>query len=136
MVENLDDVIAVMGSLIAAYGTYKAALIAAAVAQKAVGFVESIRLIAMYRKEMGLATAAQQAFNLAAKSNVYVALLATLVGVGTAIYMFTKRTNEATVAQETLNSVNKKVDEEFSKQAATVDRLSGRRLKVPCFRVK
>lgn len=125
LVENLDDVIAVMGSLIAAYGTYKAALIAAAVAQKAVGFVESIRLIGMYRKEMGLATAAQQAFNLAAKSNVYVALLATLVGVGTAIYMFTKRTNEATVAQETLNSVNKKADEEFSKQAATVDRLSG-----------
>lgn len=125
LVENLDDVIAVMGSLIAAYGTYKAALIAAAVAQKAVGFVESIRLIGMYRKEMGLATAAQQAFNLAAKSNVYVALLATLVGVGTAIYMFTKRTNEATAAQETLNSVNKKADEEFSKQAATVDRLSG-----------
>lgn len=39
--------------------------------------------------------------------------------------MFTKRTNEATAAQETLNSVNKKTDEEFSKQAATVDRLSG-----------
>lgn len=124
LVENLDDVIAVMGSLIAAYGTYKAALIAAAVAQKAVGFVESIRLIGMYRKELGLATAAQQAFNLAAKSNVYVTLLATLVGIGTAVYMFTKRTNEATAAQETLNSVNKKANEEFSKQAATVDRLS------------
>lgn len=125
LVENLDDVIAVMGSLIAAYGTYKAALIAAAVAQKAVGFVESIRLIGMYRKELGLATAAQQAFNVAAKSNVYVALLSVLVGVGTAVYMFTKRTNEATAAQETLNTVNKKADEEFSKQAATVDRLSG-----------
>lgn len=125
LVENLDDVIAVMGSLIAAYGTYKAALIAAAVAQKAVGFVESIRLIGMYRKELGLATAAQQAFNLASKSNVYVTLLAALVGIGTAVYMFTKRTNEATAAQETLNSVNKKADEEFSKQAATVDRLSG-----------
>ena len=125
LVESLDDVIAVMGGLIAAYGTYKAALIAAAVAQKAVGFVESIRLIGMYRKELGLATAAQQAFNLASKSNVYVTLLAALVGIGTAVYMFTKRTNEATVAQETLNSVNKKADEEFSKQAATVDRLSG-----------
>ena len=79
----------------------------------------------MYRKEMGLATAAQQAFNLAAKSNVYVTLLAALVGIGTAVYMFTKRTNEATEAQETLNSVNKKADEEFSRQAATVDRLSG-----------
>lgn len=125
LVESLDDVLSVMGGLIAAYGTYKAALITAAVAQKAVGFVESIRLIGMYRKELGLATAAQQAFNLASKSNVYVTLLAALVGIGTAIYMFTKRTNEATAAQETLNSVNKKADEEFSKQAATVDRLSG-----------
>lgn len=125
LVESLDDVLSVMGGLIAAYGTYKAALITAAVAQKAVGFVESIRLIGMYRKELGLATAAQQAFNIASKSNVYVTLLATLVGIGTAVYMFTKRTNEATAAQETLNSVNKKANEEFSKQAATVDRLSG-----------
>lgn len=125
LVESLDDVLSVMGGLIAAYGTYKAALIAAAVAQKAVGFIESVRLIGMYRKELGLATAAQQAFNIASKSNVYVALLATLVGIGTAVYMFTKRTNEATAAQETLNSVNKKADVEFSKQAATVDRLSG-----------
>ena len=125
LVESLDDVISVMSGLIAAYGTYKAALIAAAVAQKAVGFIESIRLIGMYRKELGLATAAQQAFNVASKSNVYVTLLAALVGIGTAVYMFTKRTNEATIAQKTLNSVNKKADEEFSKQAATVDRLSG-----------
>ena len=125
LVESLDDVISVMGGLIAAYGTYKAALIAAAVAQKAVGFIESIRLIGMYRKELGLATAAQQAFNVASKSNVYVTLLAALAGIGTAVYMFTKRTNEATIAQKTLNSVNKKADEEFSKQAATVDRLSG-----------
>lgn len=124
LVESLDDVLSVMGGLIAAYGTYKAALITAAVAQKAVGFVESIRLIGMYRKELGLATAAQQAFNVASKSNVYVTLLATLVGIGTAVYMFTKRTNEATAAQDTLNSVNKKADEEFSKQAATIDRLS------------
>lgn len=125
LVESLDDVLSIMGGLIAAYGTYKAALITAAVAQKAVGFVESIQLIGMYRKELGLATAAQQAFNVASKSNVYVTLLAALVGIGTTVYMFTKRTNEATVAQETLNSVNKKADEEFSKQAATVDRLSG-----------
>lgn len=125
LVESLDDVLSVMGGLIAAYGTYKAALITAAVAQKAVGFVESIRLIGMYRKELGLATAAQQAFNVASKSNVYVTLLAALVGIGTAVYMFTKRANEATAAQEALNSVNKKADEEFPKQAATVDRLSG-----------
>ncbi|WP_418818073.1 tape measure protein [Paraprevotella clara] len=125
LVASLDDVISVIGSLIAAYGTYKATLIAIAAIQKASGFIESIRLIAMYRKELGLATAAQQAFNVAAKSNVYVTLLSVLVGVGTAVYMFTKRTNEATAAQKALNSVNKKADEEFSKQAATIDRLTG-----------
>ena len=125
LVEHLDDVISVIGGLIAAYGTYKAALIAAAVAQKAVGFVDSIRLIMAYRKQLGLATAAQQAFNLAAKSNVYVALISVLVGLGTAIYMFTKRTNEATAAQKALSKVNKKADDEFSTQAATIDRLNG-----------
>ncbi len=125
LVEHLDDVISVIGGLIAAYGTYRAALIATAVAQKAVGFVDSIRLIMAYRKEMGLATAAQQAFNLAAKSNVYVALLSVLVGLGTAVYMFTKRTNEATASQEALSKVSKKTDEEFSSQAATIDRLNG-----------
>lgn len=103
LVESLDDVLSVMGGLIAAYGTYKAALIAAAVAQKAVGFVDSIRLIGMYRKEMGLATAAQQAFNLAAKSNVYVTLLAALIGIGTAVYMFSKNADDATTSQGKLN---------------------------------
>lgn len=125
LVEHLDDVISVIGSLIAAYGTYKAAVITTSAIQKASGFIESVRLIAMYRKELGLATAAQQAFNIAAKSNVYVVLLSALVGIGTAVYMFTKRTQEATAAQEALNSVNKKADEEFSKQAATIDRLTG-----------
>ena len=125
LVEHLDDVISVIGGLIAAYGTYRAALIATAVAQKAVGFVDSIRLIMSYRKQLGLATAAQQAFNLAAKSNVYVALLSVLVGLGTAVYMFTKRTNEATASQEALSKVSKKADEEFSTQAATIDRLNG-----------
>lgn len=103
LVESLDDVLSIMGGLIAAYGTYKAALITAAVAQKAVGFVESIRLIGMYRKELGLATAAQQAFNLAAKSNVYVTLLAALVGIGTAVYMFSKNADDATTSQGKLN---------------------------------
>lgn len=103
LVESLDDVLSVMGGLIAAYGTYKAALITAVVAQKAVGFVESIRLIGMYRKELGLATAAQQAFNLAAESNVYVTLLAALVGIGTAVYMFSKNADDATTSQGKLN---------------------------------
>ena len=123
LVESLDDVLAVIGGLIAAYGTYKAALITTAVAQKAVGFIESIRLIAMYRKEMGLATAAQQAFNVASKSNVYVGLLSALVGIGTAVYMFTKRADEATESQKRLNEASANYEKEVASEIAEVDRL-------------
>lgn len=108
LVENLEDVISIIGSLVAAYGTYKAAVIAVAVAQKASGFVECIRLMAMFRKEMTLATAAQQTFNIAAKANVYVTLLSVLVGLAAAVYMFTKRTDEATAAQKRLNDEEEK----------------------------
>lgn len=123
LVESLDDVLSVIGGLIAAYGTYKAALITTAIAQKAVGFVDSIRLIAMYRKEMGLATAAQQAFNMAAKSNVFVTLLSAIVGIGTAVYMFTKGTNDATESQKKLNEASANYEKEVASEIAEVDRL-------------
>jgi len=123
LVESLDDVISVIGSLVAAYGTYKAAVIAVAVAQKASGFVESIRLMAMFRKEMTLATAAQQAFNIASKANVYVTLLSVLAGLAAAVYMFTKRTDEATAAQKRLNDEEEKFSRLESERRSKIESL-------------
>lgn len=123
LVENLEDVISIIGSLVAAYGTYKAAVIAVAVAQKASGFVESIRLMAMFRKEMTLATAAQKAFNIAAKANVYVTLLSVLVGLAAAVYMFTKRTDEATAAQKRLNDEEEKFSRLESERRSKIESL-------------
>lgn len=123
LVENLEDVISIIGSLVAAYGTYKAAVIAVAVAQKASGFVESIRLMAMFRKEMTLATAAQQAFNIAAKANVYVTLLSVLAGLAAAVYMFTKRTDEATAAQKRLNDEEEKFSRLESERRSKIESL-------------
>lgn len=123
LVENLEDVISIIGSLVAAYGTYKAAVIAVAVAQKASGFVESIRLMAMFRKEMTLATAAQQAFNIAAKANVYVMLLSVLAGLAAAVYMFTKRTDEATAAQKRLNDEEEKFGRLESERRSKIESL-------------
>lgn len=123
LVENLEDVIPIIGSLVAAYGTYKAAVIAVAVAQKASGFVESIRLMAMFRKEMTLATAAQQAFNIAAKANVYVMLLSVLAGLAAAVYMFTKRTDEATAAQKRLNDEEEKFSRLESERRSKIESL-------------
>lgn len=123
LVENLEDVISIIGSLVAAYGTYKAAVIAVAVTQKASGFVESIRLMAMFRKEMTLATAAQQAFNIAAKANVYVTLLSVLAGLAAAVYMFTKRTDEATAAQKRLNDEEEKFSRLESERRSKIESL-------------
>lgn len=123
LVENLEDVISIIGSLVAAYGTYKAAVIAVAVAQKASGFVESIRLMAMFRKEMTLATAAQQAFNIAAKANVYVTLLSVLAGLAAAVYMFTKRTDEATAVQKRLNDEEEKFSRLESERRSKIESL-------------
>lgn len=69
LVQNYETLGKVILALASAYGTYKAALIATWVAQKAMNFADTIRLIAMYRKELGLATAAQQAFNIAVAAN-------------------------------------------------------------------
>ena len=125
LVEHLDNVISVIGSLIAAYGSYKAALIAVAAWQKAGNLLSMAKNFFSLAKGVNVATAAMKAFNVASKANLFGALLSIITGVTTAVYMFTKRTNDATVAQEALSKVNKKADEEFSSQAATIDRLNG-----------
>lgn len=124
LVESLDDVISVIGSLIAAYGAYKAALIAVAAWQKASSLLVLTKNFISLAKGVNVATAAMKAFNITSKANLFGALLSVIAGVTTAIYMFSKRTQEATAAQEALSNVNKKADEEFSKQAATIDRLN------------
>lgn len=125
LVENLNSIIPVIGGLVTAYGAYKAAVIAVNAAHKAGALFDNIRLIGMMRKELGLATAAQQAFNTASKANVYTALVSVLIGLGTAVYMFTKKANEATDANNSLNKVSKNASEEYAKQASRIDRLTG-----------
>lgn len=125
LVDSLDSVINIISGLVTAYGSYKAILIATNAVQRAGAFIENIRLIGMMRKELGLATAAQQAFNTASKANVYTTLISVLLGLGMAVYMFTKRTNEATEANNSLKRVSKNASEEYVKQASTIDRING-----------
>lgn len=89
--------------LVVAYGSYKAALLALVAVEKLVALSENIRLIMMFRKELGLLTAAQQAFNLAALKNPYIIAGAALIGIITTIYQLTKGTNEWEDANNELN---------------------------------
>lgn len=74
LVKNYEAVGKALMALISTYGAYKAAVIATIVVQKSATIVQNIRLISMLRKEIGLLTAAQQAFNLTAKANPYILL--------------------------------------------------------------
>ncbi len=123
VVDHLEDILSVIIPLIAAYGTYRAALIAVGVAQKTAGFVESIKLIAMMRKELGMATAAQQAFNVASKANVYVAIASAIIALGTAIYMFSQRTDEATESQKRLQDAQDNYRKSVDTELAQMDKL-------------
>lgn len=106
--------------LVVAYGSYKAALLALVAVKKLVAFAENIRLIMMFRKELGLLTAAQQAFNITALKNPYIIAGAALFGVITTIYQLTKGTNEWEKANEELN-------EELERQQKELEELDKER---------
>lgn len=95
LIENYQTVGKILAGLIVTYGSYKAALIAVSAAHRIAGMVENIRLIAMCRKELGLLTATQQAFNIASKANIYVALASAVLGVAAAFATFNKKQEEA-----------------------------------------
>ncbi len=103
----------------AAYGTYKAVLAAFVVIQKAQALADNIRLVMMYRKELGLLTAAQKAFNITALANPYVLLASAIAGVATALYLYADTASNAEKAQGKLNEdkdeFQKKLDEEAQK---------------------
>lgn len=119
-VQNYDVFIKTILSLAAAYGTYKAVLMATYVIQKSQVLIENIRLVMMFRKELGLLTAAQQAFNITAMKNPYIILAAAIVGVITALYLFNKTEDET----------SKKIDEcneRIKQQQAELEELKKRK---------
>lgn len=103
LVENYDKLISVILGVASAYGTYRTALLATVAIDQTKRFADNIRLIAMFRKELGLLKAAQQAFNLTAMKNPYILLASAIAGVGVALYSFISRTDEATKKQEEFN---------------------------------
>lgn len=95
LVKNYEAIGKALMSLVAVYGSYKTALIATLAVQKAASFVENIRLVAMFRKELGLATAAQQAFNITANANPYVLLATVILSAAAALAIYSKNCSAA-----------------------------------------
>lgn len=121
MVENYEVFMNAILSVAAAYGTYKAALMAVWVVEKARNLTENIRLIMMFRKELGLLTAAQQAFNITAWANPYVLLAAAIVGVVTALVLFTDNATDAEEAQAKLNEESEEYHKKLDEQRKSIE---------------
>lgn len=124
---------AIMG-LVAAYGTYKAAMLAVYAVEKLSKLKQNIQLVMMYRKELGLMTAVQQAFgktvakttaqqialNTAMKANIFIAVASAVVGLVAALATFNKKQKEAIRSAgeaETQIEAEKKELEELMKVA-------------------
>lgn len=103
LINNYEVFLNAILSIVAAYGAYKGALMAVWTIEKARALADNIRLIMMMRKELGLLTAAQQAFNLKAMANPYVLLASAIIGVCTALYLYFDTATDAEKAQKAVN---------------------------------
>ena len=108
LVENYQKVLDILIPLVAAYGTYKAGLIAAAAAQKVQVTIEATKAILEKTKMLTRATQAQILFNKAVKANPYVLAASALIGLITAISTFSKKAKSTADIVEDLNSVTSK----------------------------
>ena len=103
LIDNYDKIGKALATLILMYGEYKAVLIATRAIQSASVLLDNIRLIGMFRKELGLLKAAQQAFNITAMQNPYILLASVLIMTVTAIAGLTMAFSDNRTALEKVN---------------------------------
>ena len=112
LVENYKEVGRVLGVIVAAYGTYKAAIISVAAVEKAQVAAASVKKFLELTKVMKAATAAQQAFNGAALANPYVLAATALATLIAGVVAFTKHKKAEVEAQKAASlEVAKEVNE-------------------------
>ena len=123
LVEHYDTVLKILGTLVTAYGSYKAALIAINAIQKVSATVAATRALLAQTQMLTRATQAQILFNQAVKANPYVLAFSALTTVITALAMFCDKSDEAEDSVSRLENANKKASEECDKDAAKIKSL-------------
>lgn len=112
LVENYETVGRALSVLVATYGTYKAAVIAVAAAQKVQVATDTIKHFLELTKVMKTAAAAQQAFNGAALANPYILAAAALAALVAGVVAYTKHKKAEVEAQRAASrEVAKEVNE-------------------------
>lgn len=123
LVEHWREIAKVLAVIITAYGTYKAAVLAVAAAQKIMIAVDAAKAFLSLAKSVHSAKDAMLLFNMACKANPWILLASAVTTAIVAFNMFGSSAEEAQEEVQGLNKVNKEADEEFAKQASAIDAL-------------
>lgn len=125
LVENYETVGKVLLELVAIYGSYRTALMLTAVLQNAgnirayaFAFIETAR-------SLGIATAAQTAFNTSIKANPYALAAAGIVALGYGIYKLATYETEAEKAQNRLNDAMRESEKNALSEQRELAKLKG-----------
>lgn len=123
LVEHYDTVLKILGTLVTAYGSYKAALIAINAIQKVSATVAATRALLAQTQMLTRATQAQILFNQAVKANPYVLAFSALTTVITALAMFCDKAEDAEESVSGLANAHKRAADEFDKEVAKIKSL-------------
>ncbi len=125
LVENYETVGKVLLELVAIYGAYRAALIITVALQNvsnirayAAAFIETAR-------SLGIATAAQTAFNTSIKANPYALAAAAVVALGYGVYKLATYQTQAEEAQNRLNNAFKESEKGVISETRELSVLKG-----------
>lgn len=121
LVQNYEEVGKALGALVITYGAYKGAVIATMAINTVSSFADNIRLVAMFRKELGLATAMQQAFNLSCASNPYIALGMGIVALTGIIWTYAKANSAVADEQERVNKLEQEQAKEIDNTRTAIE---------------
>lgn len=114
LVENWQTVGKVVLEVAVAYGSYKAALLAVYAAHKVQAIYGTVTAFLSLAKGVHTAKDAMLLFNLVSKSNPIGLIVSVITSAAAAFYLFSKNTDAATKAQESLS----KIEEEAAGKAA------------------
>lgn len=115
LIENWENIADAIGTVVIAYGAYKAAVMSVAAIDTVKRTAEAVQLTMMFTKELGFATAAQQAFNLAGMANPYALLIAGIAGVVAGLALFVDWTDDS---EQALINLQTTISETTNKQTA------------------
>ena len=124
LVEHYETVLKILGTLITAYGSYKAALIAINVVQKVSATIEATRALLAQTQMLRRATQAQILFNQAVNANPYVLAFSALTTLISALVMFSDKGEDAEKVTTSLANANKRAGDEFDKESAKIKSLT------------